>query len=58
MRIEDQTVIRPLKQIERLNPQGNLIGMRVDYNASGQVMRTEHFLVPYKREDEVLGVLD
>lgn len=47
------TSFRPLKQIARLKPKGDLIGWRVDYDASGQIVRSEHFLVPYKKEDEV-----
>jgi len=58
MRNEDQMTHRPLKQIARLNPQGDLIGVRIDYDAIGQPLRSEHFLVPYKKEDEVLGVMD
>ncbi|MBK8499797.1 MAG: hypothetical protein IPL52_13515 [Flavobacteriales bacterium] len=48
----------PIKQIARLDPQDNLIGMRVDYDATGKVVREERFYVPYKKEDEVLGVVD
>lgn len=46
-----------VKQITRLDPQGQLIGVRVDYDPDGTATREERFLVPYKREDEVLGVL-
>jgi hypothetical protein len=56
-RFDDEELTSPIKQIARLDPQGNLIGVRVDYDPSGKVMRTEHFLVPYKKEDEVLGVV-
>lgn len=47
-----------IKQIARLDQHGDFIGVRVDYDRSGRVTRTEHFLVPYKREDEMLGVVD
>ncbi len=46
-----------VKQIARLDELGNLIGVRVDYDMRGQVMRAEHFYVPYKKEDEALGVV-
>ncbi len=48
----------PIKQIARLDPQDNFIGMRVDYDATGKVVREERFYVPYKKEDGVLGVVD
>ncbi len=47
----------PIKQIARLDPQDNLIGMRVEYDATGKVVREERFYVPYKKEDEVLGAV-
>jgi len=47
----------PVRQIARLDPQDNLIGMRVDYDATGKVAREERFYVPYKKEDEVLGAV-
>ena len=56
-RAHDRRIPAALKQIARLDPQGNLIGVRVDYDQGGQVMRAEHFYVPYKKEDEVLGVV-
>ncbi len=55
---DTRTIPGPVKQIARLDPQDNLIGMRVDYDASGKVAREERFYVPYKKEDEVLGVVD
>lgn len=47
-----------VKQIARLDDQGNLIGVREDYDMLGRVTRTERFLVPYKNEEDALGVLD
>lgn len=47
-----------IARITRLDPDGQLIGVRVDYDPSGTATREEHFLVPYKREDEVLGVVE
>lgn len=48
----------PLKQILRMDTMGNLIGVREDYDMAGRVTRTERFLVPYKKEEEALGVLE
>ncbi len=47
-----------IKQIARLDARGSLIGVRVDYDLSGKVTREEHFYVPYKKEEDVLGVVD
>ncbi len=47
-----------VKRIARLDDHGNLIGVREDYDLLGRVTRTERFLVPYKKEEEVLGVLE
>ncbi|MBP7514058.1 MAG: hypothetical protein KA791_05895, partial [Flavobacteriales bacterium] len=55
---DDEELRSPIKQIARLDPHGKLIGVRVDYDTRGQVTRAEHFYVPYKKEDEVLGVVD
>gem|GEM_PF-6656984 len=38
--------------------QKEFLSVRVDYDARGQTTRLEHFLVPYKKEDEVLGIID
>ena len=53
----DQERVPPVKRITRLDQHGDLIGVRVDYDACGKVVREEHFYVPYKKEDEAL-VLD
>ncbi|MEO8591619.1 MAG: hypothetical protein ABI432_19715 [Flavobacteriales bacterium] len=58
IRFDDQPSPGPLKQISRLDQSGNLIGVRVDYDAMGQVTREDRFYVPYKKEDEVLGVVE
>jgi hypothetical protein len=50
------TCCQAVKQITRLDPQGQLIGVRVDYDPEGTATREERFLVPYKREEELLGV--
>lgn len=47
-----------IKRITRLNAGGDLIGVGVDYDRSGRATRREHFLVPFKKEEEVLGVLE
>ena len=57
-RFGEMELIPAIKQISRLDEQGNLIGMRVDYDVTGNVVREERFYVPYKREDEVLGVVE
>lgn len=57
-RFDDRPLLAPIKQISRLDPQGKLIGVRVDYDASGNVMRSEHFHVPYKKEEEMLGAVE
>ena len=55
----EMDLLPKFKQITRLDPQGQLIGVRVDYDAEGTATREERFMVPYKREEEVLGaVLD
>lgn len=51
-------VVPTIKRITRLNTNGDLIGVGVDYDRSGRETRREHFLVPFKSEDETLGVLD
>ena len=45
-----------ISQVARLDPQGQLIGVRVDYDPEGTATREERFFKPYKREDELLGV--
>ncbi|MBK9286546.1 MAG: hypothetical protein IPN38_02390 [Flavobacteriales bacterium] len=45
-----------ISQVARLDREGRLIGVRVDYDAEGTATREERFLVPYKREAELLGV--
>lgn len=55
-RWNDMELTPAIKQITRLDPQGQLIGVRVDYDAEGTATREERFLVPYKREEELLGV--
>lgn len=47
-----------VKQIARRDRNGDLIGVRVDYDRHGRALREEHFLVPYKKEDEMLGVVE
>ena len=54
----EQVSAGPVKQISRLDAHGRLIGVRVDYDLSGQVTRAERFYVPYKKEEEVLGVVE
>lgn len=56
-RSEEQS-FAPVKQIQRMDALGNLIGVREDYDTRGRVTRTERFMVPYKMEDEALGVLE
>lgn len=56
-RWNDMAPTPAIKQIARLDPQGQLIGVRVDYDASGMATREERFLVPYRKEDDILGVL-
>jgi antitoxin component YwqK of YwqJK toxin-antitoxin module len=51
-------ILGPVKQTARFDRNGDLIGVRVDYDRNGRAMREERFLVPYKREDEMLGVVD
>ena len=58
LRFDEEESRAAIKQITRLDAQGNLIGARVDYNVAGKVAREERFYVPYKKEDEVLGVVD
>lgn len=48
--------VAAIARITRLDADGQLIGVRVDYDASGTATREERFLVPYKREEELLGV--
>jgi hypothetical protein len=55
-RWNDMELTPAIKQIARLDPQGQLIGVRVDYDPEGTATREERFLVPYKREEELLGV--
>jgi len=55
-RLGEMDLLPRVKQITRLDPQGQLIGVRVDYDAEGTATREERFLVPYKREEELLGV--
>ena len=55
MRFDDRLLPGPIKQVARLDAQGSLIGVRVDYDPMGEVTRSEHFYVPYKKEDEILG---
>ncbi len=55
--MDNQELVGPIKQIARLDPQGRLIGVRVDYDASGNVVREDRFYVPSKKED-ALGLLD
>ncbi|MBL0127211.1 MAG: hypothetical protein IPP83_07060 [Flavobacteriales bacterium] len=57
IRFEDQPSITPIKQIARLDPQGNLIGVRVDYDPMGEVTREDRFYVPFKKEEEMLGMV-
>ena len=57
-RLNDLRSVGAVKQITRLDPQGNLIGVRVDYDTQGRISRAEHFFVPYKHEEEELGILD
>lgn len=56
-RWNDMELNPAIKQIARLDPQGQLIGVRVDYDPEGMATREERFFKPYKREDEVLGVV-
>lgn len=58
LRFDEEESVAAVKQITRLDPQGNLVGVRIDYDAAGKVAREERFYVPYKKEDEVLGVVD
>jgi hypothetical protein len=55
-RFGEMDLLPRVKQITRLDPQGQLIGVRVDYDQEGTATREERFLVPYKREEELLGV--
>lgn len=52
----DMELTPAIKQIARLDPQGQLIGVRVDYDPEGTATREERFFRPYKREEELLGV--
>lgn len=54
----DRPVILPLKRIARLDQHGDLIGARVEYDRNGLALRTEHFHVPYKKEEDMLFVVD
>ena len=55
-RWNDMELTPAIKQIARLDPQGQLIGVRVDYGLEGTATREERFFRPYKREEELLGV--
>ncbi len=55
-RFGEMDLLPRVKQIAQLDPQGQLIGVRVDYDPEGTATREERFLVPYKREEELLGV--
>jgi len=55
-RWNDMELTPAIKQITRLDPQGQLIGVRVDYDPEGMATREERFFRPYKREEELLGV--
>jgi len=57
VRLDDRKLIPAIKQVSRLDVNDKLIGVRVDLDASGTAMREGHFLVPYKRDDDVLGVV-
>lgn len=53
---EEGGSVHPLKSIARLNERDELIGERLHFDPLGTLVRTETFLVPYKREEELLGV--
>lgn len=55
---EDHVVPGPVKQIAQRDRNGDLIGVRVEYDRNGRAIREERFLVPYKKEDEMLGVVE
>lgn len=57
-RSEDLGLKGRVKCISRLDRNGDLIGTRVEYDRNGLLVRTEQFLKPYKREEDMLGVLD
>jgi len=56
-RFGEMDLLPRVKQITRLDPQGQLIGVRVDYDTEGTATREERFLVPYKREEDALGLV-
>ena len=56
--MDDRNMIHPIKYIARLDRNGDLIGVRTHYDPDGQLVRTDRFLVPYKEEELVLGVLE
>ena len=58
MRFDEEESVAAVKQITRLDAHGDLVGVQIDYDVAGKVAREEHFYVPYKKEDEVLGVVD
>ena len=51
----EMTTIPALKQISRLDRNGDLIGVRVEYDRQGRVIRADHFFTPYRKEDELVG---
>lgn len=57
-RFDEWSMPGAVKQIARLDPEGQLIGVRVDYDTEGAATREERFLVPFKREEDVLGARD
>ncbi len=58
MRFDQEESEAAVKQVARLDTHGDFIGVRVDLDVTGKVAREERFYVPYKKEDEVLGVVD
>lgn len=52
---EGMAPIPMLKQVSRLDRNGDLIGVRVEYDRQGRVIRADHFFTPYRKEDELVG---
>jgi hypothetical protein len=50
------TTVWTVKKIARLDEKGDFVGVRVHMDVLGQVVRTDTFLVPQKRENEELGM--
>lgn len=46
------------RRIAQLDADGDLIGMCVDFGRNGSITREQHFLVPFKNEEEELGVVE